>query len=166
MQQHDASRRCLRRRRRRAGDSSTFNVTGILDIGFLLLIFFVLTAVFAYNEGVLPGRFHGPGPAPPRNPLTVDLKADHAGGVRWIVDERIVIEQPRRQRLARLLADRRYDPQANPTAVYDDDNTVVVIRPEGRVPWDDVVQAYDAAIEARYAHVSIAQTSGVGRMNP
>jgi len=60
-------------------------------------------------------------------------------------------------RLAGLLADWRYDPKRNPAGLRDDDNTVVVIRPGDRVPWDHVVQAYDAAVEACYAHVSIAQ---------
>ncbi|MBS3821851.1 MAG: biopolymer transporter ExbD [Phycisphaerae bacterium] len=156
-----------RRRRGRPGQRArSLNLTGTLDVAFLLLIFLVLTATFAAREGDLPGR-HGPAePGPPRLALTIDLQAPGTPGnpgtpgtpgARWIVDERVALDAPDRDGLACLLAEWRDDPERNPTGLCDKDNTLVVIRPGRRVPWDHVVQAYDAVVEARYTHISLAQ---------
>ncbi|NNU15209.1 biopolymer transporter ExbD [Parvularcula sp. ZS-1/3] len=44
----------MRRRARGAGEASDVNITPLLDIVFIMLIFFIVTATFVYEDGLNP----------------------------------------------------------------------------------------------------------------
>jgi biopolymer transport protein ExbD len=44
----------MRTRRRSGGDSADVNVTPLLDIVFIMLIFFIVTATFVFEDGLAP----------------------------------------------------------------------------------------------------------------
>ena len=62
----------MRRRRRQANDQADVNMTPMLDIVFILLIFFIVTATFLQEQGIdlrpPPGNDDAP---PPDNPAIV-----------------------------------------------------------------------------------------------
>ena len=51
------------RRRRASGDDTEVNITPLLDIVFIMLIFFIVTATFVDEQGIAPNL-----PEPPENP--------------------------------------------------------------------------------------------------
>ena len=55
----------MRRRRGGQGDASDVNITPLLDIVFIMLIFFIVTATFVYEDGVNPNL-----PTPNNEPPT------------------------------------------------------------------------------------------------
>lgn len=44
----------MARRRHAAGEDADVNVTPLLDIVFIMLIFFIVTATFVYEDGIAP----------------------------------------------------------------------------------------------------------------
>jgi biopolymer transport protein ExbD len=69
----------MRKRVRRGEETSDVNVTPLLDIVFIMLIFFIVTATFVYEDGLEPNL---PPPTPPEeeqksdNPLVFTVLED------------------------------------------------------------------------------------------
>jgi biopolymer transport protein ExbD len=133
-------------------------LTAMLDVVFLLLIFFVLTATFALNEGVLAANLPG-GPArtpePPQE-MWITITPQGLDGVTFAVGE----AGSRRyyhdaESLTRQLAAWHYDPVNNPAGLYDE-QTIVAIRTHGDVAWQHPVDAVNAARRAGYENISFA----------
>ena len=57
----------MRKRVRRGEETSDVNVTPLLDIVFIMLIFFIVTATFVYEDGLEPNL---PPPTPPEEEQT------------------------------------------------------------------------------------------------
>lgn len=79
------------RKVRHGGDDADVNITPLLDIVFIMLIFFIVTATFVYEDGISPNL---PSPTPddvdskPPPTLLLSLQADGLvqvdGGSRFI----------------------------------------------------------------------------------
>ena len=133
------------------------NLTAMIDVIFLLLIYFVLTAAFTQGEGVIAAKLpsgSGPsaGPEPPKRELKIRLAEVGRSGVAISVQR----ERPRSfAELASMLERWRFGPN-NPAGIYKDDSPIL-IEPEGNVRWQHVVNAFNAAVKAKYRNVSFAQ---------
>lgn len=140
------------------------NLSTLIDVIFLLLIYFVSTVNFTPDEGVLTAKLpQGTGKpttdlAPPQRPLTIRLS--QAGET----DCRIQIEgYPQSPtnftQLATFLHDLQYDPEHGlRSGAFKPDNPVI-IRPEAGVRWQHVANAFNAAVRARYTNINFAQVS-------
>jgi biopolymer transport protein ExbD len=134
------------------------NFTAMIDVVFLLLVYFVVTATFTADEGVLRSNWNHEGNGLverpvllPKTPIDIDViaygEADYrlrvAGGRHTPANF---------DELAKLLAGWR-------GGVFEADNPIV-IRPVGPVRWTHVFNAFNAAVRARYSNVAFAQASG------
>ncbi len=80
----------MRRRRSGQGDASDVNITPLLDIVFIMLIFFIVTATFVYEDGVkpnLPTPNNEPPSGPPPPSLLLTVQSD---GFVLVDDIRII----------------------------------------------------------------------------
>ena len=160
-------------RERRAGRGGSggggvvgeLNLTSMIDVIFQLLIYFVVTAGFMIDEGVLAAKLpQGAAGAVsadelPPDKIEIRLTADDTD------DSRVQISRGPRDRairyegfreLAEDLGRLRYDPQRGEGGLYDADNPVL-IQPSGSVRWQHVVNAFNAALAAGYTNVSFAE---------
>ena len=157
-----------RRKRKKGvgGDSMQLNLTSMIDVVFQLLIYFVVTSSFAVGEGVITAKLPtGPGDPtqskkPPDRPLKIIVNSAGAIGA----DYRVYIEglagRPNSFReLSETLIQLQYDPQRGLNGAYKPDNPVI-IKPDGSVRWQHVVNAFNATVKARYSNVSFAQAQG------
>ena len=153
----------LRRRRADVAPASMkLNFTAMIDVIFLLLIYFVITANFAVDEGVISGKLPAaPGlsasnaPKPPQRPLRVVVSSAGRHGFRLRIDG--LAQAPADfVALAQMLTSLQHDPERGLRGPYKND-APVVIKPDGAVRWQHVVNAFNAAVAARYRNVSFAQ---------
>jgi len=128
------------------------NLTAMIDVVFQLLIFFVVTAGFSQGEGVIQARLPGGGgatvigPPPPATRLTVRVRSVGAYAYRLGIDPAGRTPASFHE-LATVLERLK--------GVYGPD-TPVIIQPDGPVRWQHVVNAFNAAVKARYEHVTFA----------
>ena len=126
----------------------------MIDVTFLLLVYFVTTAAFAQGEGVLTAKFPHDGDGvertvePPRRPIKIALTPLGAGGYRLsVADGR---HAPRSfSELGDLLEQWR-------GGLYPQDHPIV-IKPHHGVRWTHVVNAFNAAVRAGYDNVTFAK---------
>lgn len=147
------------RRRKRDIDPANMNLnlTSMIDVIFLLLIYFVITANFAVGEGVIKSKLpEGTGGAPkPEDQFKTDKKlyVRIASGSR---PTDVVIEVTGgqvttfRELIDELRRLQRND--ENTSGVYKV-NDPVVITPSGDVRWQHVVNAFNAATAAKYTDI-------------
>lgn len=147
-----------RRKNRGAAKTMQLNLTSMIDIIFLLLIYFVVTATFAIDEGVITATLPGGPPPPddvpdPKEPLEIILTSFDQAGVRIGVGA----DAPGSfAELGQLLQTMQFN-EGNSAGVYKDDHPVV-IKPDGTVRWQHVVNAFNQAVRAKYKNVSFAAT--------
>lgn len=147
------------RRQAQATSPIRVNLTPMIDVIFLLLVYFVITANFAVGEGVLTASLPVGGSQPtdvskpPQQPLSIMLGSAGASGFSVSVEGRRVETFTQ---LRALLEQLQYDPERLRDGIYAPDNPVL-IRPDGDVRWQHVVNAFNAAVAARYANVSFVQ---------
>jgi biopolymer transport protein ExbD len=160
------SRSEVRPRRKRAGAgplSMRINFTSMIDVVFLLLVYFVVTANFATDEGVLSAKLPAsPGLSrasvgPPKRPLRIVVSSAGRHGYRIRIDG-IGTAPGDFAQLAQSLTELQYDPERGLRGPYKDDHPVI-IEPDGAVRWQHVVNAFNAAIKARYRNVSFARVA-------
>ena len=138
------------------------NFTSMIDVIFLLLIYFVITANFAIDEGVIsaklpaaPGLSASTAPKPPQRPLRIVVSSAGQHGYRLHIDG--LAQAPTDfVALAGLLTNLQHNPERGLRGPYKDD-APVIIKPDGAVRWQHVVNAFNAAVTARYRNVSFAQ---------
>ena len=137
------------------------NLTSMIDVIFQLLIYFVVTANFMLDEGVLTAKMpQGTGESqqeidePPPQKLNIQLTSVGARGVNINVGgaARMNTFTELTEELVRL----QYDPERGRRGDYKPDNPVI-IKPGGEVRWQHVVNAFNAAVTARYSNVAFAQ---------
>lgn len=138
------------------------NLTSMLDVCFQLLIFFILTANFAVDEGALAADMpQGVPPVPtevvetPKDPVIIVLRSIGKDCGIWIQNGRS-IPNGDFQQLFEILNGWRYDASQNPGGRFEADNPIV-IKPMPNVQWGHVVSAFNAVVRARYTAVSFAQ---------
>ncbi len=137
------------------------NLTSMIDVIFQLLIYFVVTANFVINEGVITAKLpQGEGKPkqtsdlPPQR-ITIELLAggdDTTVTIRWGSNTFQSFGQ-----LTAELAGRRFDPSIGQTqGIYKPDNPIV-IQPSATARWQHVVNAFNSAIAAKYTNVSFGK---------
>ena len=140
------------------------NLSSMIDVIFLLLIYFVVTANFTPDEGVLTTKLpQGTGQPSqeltlPERPLNIILTPV------GLTDCRISIEgYPQAPAgfadLSALLIELQYDPEAGRRSGMFKPDSPVVIKPQADVRWQHVVNAFNAAVRARYSNINFAQVA-------
>ena len=148
-------------KRKPSGKIQQLNITSMLDVTFQLLIFFILTANFAVDEGVLPADLPAGTPPvptestpPPDEPITIKVNSlGEDGATLWVKNESI--PNGDFQELYTKLQSWRFDPKTNPQGYYKADNPII-IAPSQTVKWTHVVNAFNAVIRAKYTNVSFS----------
>ncbi len=126
----------------------------MIDVTFLLLIFFVVTTTFKRPEGVfaskLPSDAGTPAATLPISPIVVRISQSDAAGRYFQIRIDNFARSPQTfGELAQFLI----DVQANPGF---DRQTPVVIFPESEVRWDHVVNCWNAAVRAKCTTITFA----------
>lgn len=141
------------------------NLSAMIDVIFLLLIYFVTTANFTPDEGVLTAKLpQGTGKtsesmSPPQRPLNIVLSP--AGEVECRISIQGYPQAPTDfAELATLLVQLQYDPDRGLRSGAFKPDSPVVIKPEAGVRWQHVANAFNAAVRARYTNINFAQVSG------
>jgi len=142
--------------------SMKLNFTSMIDVIFLLLIYFVITANFTVDEGVISAKLPAaeglsasPAPKPPKRPLRIVVSSAGRHSYRLRIDG--MSQAPVDfVALADMLTRLQHNPERGLRGPYKDD-APVIITPDGAVRWQHVVNAFNAAITARYRNVSFAQ---------
>ena len=155
-----------RRKRRRSADrpsaTALMNLgrfASMIDLSFLLLIFFLTTTRFNRPEGVLSAPMPREGGsfaasiALPLTPIVVRLRMtdDAPGAVALAVNDE---ENPPRSfaELTGVLREFQHKPG------FDRDTPVVLVAADD-VPWDHVVSAWNAALNAQCTRIAFGDAS-------
>ena len=146
----------FRPRRKRAVrelTSLTLNLAPMVDVVFLLLIFFISTTTFRRAEGLLAAQLPRQGSQSDRvslpiSPIFVHLVETGPGPTDYSITIENFIDQPTS---FNELADFLRNVQENPGF---DELTPVVIKAAVEVKWDHVVACWNAAVRAGSRHVS------------
>ena len=155
-----AKRFASRRAGKRKSPVMRLNLTAMIDVIFLLLVYFVVTANFATGEGVLTTNMplttgnEFPIDMPPATPLRVYVHEDADGGYRIRV---VGLEnQPQTfTELASVLEGLKRNTEQSQGQYASDDP--LIIQPVGDVPWGHVVNAFNAAVKARFENVQFGE---------
>jgi len=125
-------------------------MTAMIDVTFLLLTYFLLTATFRQAEGQLPGTLPKAGGWPPRpiieEPEKIHLSVTPVGPASESVIYRLDgVDGPLRspRRLADELAAKRRP----------DREQVLIIRASRGVRWRYVVEAFNQAVRAKFESI-------------
>lgn len=133
---------------RRSGnrrDNMEINVTSMIDVLLILLIFFILTTTFSHQSNLkitLP-QAHGEGDAPPK-PLEVAIDAEG----NYFVNEKAVINTQLatlRKTLEAEAGENREQP--------------IIISADRETPHQSVIRALDAASQLGLTHITFAAES-------
>lgn len=141
------------RRNKQAGrglQKPELKMTSMIDVVFLLLIFFVMTASFQLDEGSLLANLPGnstTGESLPDVPVQVDLTSSDDG-----VTYSLTVNGTRVEGASDLSAYMINRVQAGQMAADD----FVQIKPQGEVRWQHVVNVYNACVNAELEQVSFA----------
>lgn len=142
-----------RYQRRRPRWSVTINLTSMIDVVFLLLFFFLAASRFTPPEGMLPADLPQRGPAAgiielPRTPLNIRLAVEPTDpfNCRLTIDRLRPQPMPLNDLAPALHEIRRQVPGF-------DARTPVYLVAADRVPWDHVVNAYNAALFAGFEKI-------------
>jgi biopolymer transport protein ExbD len=157
----DADRRLRETRaKRRARGGLQLNLTPMIDVTFLLLVFFVCTTKALDKEGLLRADLSERGGAMPADalaldepPLRVELRREDARTRVQVLAPMPQPEDP--EELGFLLASRRYGPE-NPAGIFAADHPIE-LAPSADAPWEDTVAAFNAITRAGYTRVSFAR---------
>jgi biopolymer transport protein ExbD len=145
--------------RNRRAVKYTPNVTPLIDVMFLLLLFFLLTTTFRTDEGVIPGtlpKLSGPGSASldPELGLNIyvrPLGEANASAAYEVGNSGEVMTDPQ-QLYVRL---------ASPMPLLDSTRSQVpvTIRARSDVRWQFVLEAFNQATRAKFQKISIHRES-------
>ena len=135
------------------------NIVPMLDVCFNLLIFFISTASFAVSEGVLPANMPvGQGAKgadkAPEQPIKIMLRSLGGESLAIELEGTAVAINNFGDLFDKLKSMQHSD--SNPNGIYSADDPVI-ITPEGNVQWGHVVNAFNAAIRARFTKVNFMQ---------
>ena len=141
------------------------NLTSMIDVIFLLLIYFVITASFTMGEGVIVANLpRGTGQAPDPDeppPLKITIQITTLGnrGVGYRVSLLGFHDAPRNFKdLGALLMKYQNNPNKGRHGRYPVDSPVI-IQPTAQVRWQHVVNAFNQAVKAQYENINFAQVN-------
>jgi len=134
------------------GEDMQLQMTSMIDVVFLLLIYFVITANFIIDEGTLLATMPGnsaerPTDAPPDPPIQIDLTSSDDG-----VTYNIMVNGQRIENATSLAAFMTNRVQSAQMASDD----IVQIKPQGVVRWQHVVNVFNACVTAKLENVGFA----------
>lgn len=133
----------MKKRLRRGSDSADVNMTPMLDIVFILLIFFIVTATFLQEEGIQ--MLSPPSEDNPENSQTAE-------SILIQIDENnTVFINGRLTDVARVTA------AVQRQNVDNGGKSAVVIQPDPDTQHGTVVSVYDAALSARVVGVVVRE---------
>jgi biopolymer transport protein ExbD len=154
-------------RRRRATRKANIgipplNITSFLDMSFCLLTFLILSASFALGEGVLTSNLPGDGSSAVVVPTETPPTSDAPQFVVFVaaVDRtncRIEVENyPDKPASFTALTQMLQRLGANAKGETDPDARVI-IQAEAGVRWDHVLNAFNAAVRARFKNIAFTE---------
>jgi biopolymer transport protein ExbD len=145
---------------------AALNITSMMDLVLNLLLFFVLTASFAASEGILPAKLPtgggGGGPAAeialeesPELPVVVTLVSSGRQDAPAIIQvenspDAVNDYEDLYQKLRQWQQN-----EGNPQGAYKPSQSIV-IRPGRDVKWEQVVNAFNALVRAKYTNIGFA----------
>jgi len=145
---------------------AALNITSFLDMSFCLLTFLILSASLTPPEGVLSAKLPqgegGSGPStdkPPEKELRILLSSNSVESCRIMV-EGLPEATPDFKSLTQQLERIQFNDR-NPGGVYKPDNPII-IKPDNNAHWQHVVNAFNAAVAAKFSNVSFASPSEPG----
>ena len=149
------------RAKRRARRGLSLNLTPMIDVTFLLLVFFVCTTKALDKQALLRADLSERGGtgagadalALDEPPLRIELVRQGAA-----TQYRVLAPMPQpsgANDLGALLAARRYGP-GNPTGLFATDQPIE-LAPAREVPWEEAVNAFNAVTRAGYTRISFAR---------
>ena len=163
-----------RRRRSVVGTVLRGSMTPMIDVTFLLLVFFLSTTRWANEERVIamdlarreaiadaaPGATPAPPPAPPMDPfvlrdeaLRLAVRADGSIDAGTPLNRRLALPDLRAARAAECRG------TAHPTGMFEA-SFPIVIAPADDAPWEVAVSALDAATAAGFRNVGFERMPG------
>ncbi len=135
------------------GSTIAVNLAPMIDVTFLLLIFFLVTTTFERAEGILsselPATDASAATPLPISPIVVRLTPDGVAGCTILVDGLDVIPEDFAQLVDVLLS-----LQQQPGF---DAQTPVVIVADQHVRWDHVVECWNSALRAGCKRIAFAE---------
>jgi len=152
------------RRRPRTPMSIGLNLTSMIDVVFLLLVYFMVATDFRKAEEVytldLPERSEGMSADPfelDEEPLLVLVRTSGSGGDSY----RLSLDGPWDpvqdfQGLYEFLQSRQVDGMGG--GIFGSDHPIVII-PDSTVHWEYTIDAFNAAVRAGYVNVTLKEIS-------
>jgi len=139
------------------------NLTSMIDVIFQLLIYFVITANFIQDEGVLAAKVPPTDGAsqPDIPPQKLVVRIEEAGFHYRLTIDGDPIPVGNFLELEERLTAMQFNPDRGLRGTFKPDDPVR-IHPEGKVRWQHVVNAFNAAIGARYTDVGFAKPDPKG----
>ena len=139
--------RARRRRYRVAGPPFAVNIAPMIDVTFLLLIFFLVTTTFERAEGILASRLPKdtgltPAVALPISPIIVHLSQVGPEGDDYAIRIDNFQNVP-----ANFIELAEYFRQIQQWPGFDEETPVIIVASDA-VRWDHVVGAWNAAVRA------------------
>lgn len=141
--------------------SVTLNVTSMVDILFNLLVYFIVTANFAMDEGALKAKL----PPPPGAVSTTKAEDDLDGGTKRVLEVQssqdglscgIIFNGRRVNDFAALRATLIANNKANGGKINPDIDPIM-IQPGPKVRWQHVVNAFNQTVGAGYKKVGFGE---------
>lgn len=133
----------------------SMNIAPMIDVTFLLLIFFLVTTTFEKAEGLLASQLPQdrgrPAVALPVSPIVIQLDQIGPGEEDYQISlrnvQRIPVSFEELADILRMILDRPGF----------DTETPVVIQAGERVRWDHVVNAWNAAVRCEFANIAFGR---------
>lgn len=159
---HHAGGRARRKRGARGpAEVGSLNLTSMIDVIFQLLIYFVVTASFMVNEGVLAAKLPQGAAAATTDdqlpPEAITLKLTSGDDPAVVAIERGAFVYTSFAELEADLDRQRYDPVIGQIDGLYPADSPVVIQADGRARWQHLVAAFNAAVGAKYTNVRFAE---------
>lgn len=131
------------------------NLAPMIDMTFLLLIFFLVTSTFERAEGILASTLPDLGPARavplPISPVVIRLSSAGTDGTDYALSvDQFPDAPPRLQMLPAFLRALHQQPGF-------DDQTPVIIIARDDVRWDHVVECWNAALRADCKRIAFGE---------
>lgn len=134
------------------GEEMTLQMTSMIDVVFLLLIYFIITANFTIDEGTLlatmPGNSSESQPVDKLDPPTNIELTSADNGVTYV----IMVKGQRIPDATELAAYMKGRIAGGQMKVSD----IVQIKPQGKVRWQHVVNVFNACVTAKLENVGFA----------
>jgi biopolymer transport protein ExbD len=151
-----------RQRHKRGRAQIGLNLTAMIDVVFLLLVYFMVATQFKLGEEIyrmdLPERQPAQAPLDPFDlddePLRITVASLGSGAYQLRIEG--PYEQPVTfDDLHQFLRARRIG-QGTMGGLFEPDHPII-IAPAGSTRWDHVIEAFNSAVRARYTNITFGQ---------